>query len=346
VLGALPGIREIRSALAGGYLWITFFWLVLDPSLGEADFQSDPFQSAHHLGNEIGPVALGVGLTFIAYLVGTFFNELRGVLARLYLRARASASATAQAFRQIEFDSVEGSQASRKWLEQKLAEMDEQFAVLDPNRANPAGDKREAKPAQEPGLVGDMVEAIAWITRALGAGVAASASLVGSALNLGTFISNRVEIWLLFGVRRLIGLRLEPYKPFVSPHGVVAIERYLGERKNQLPDDLTPDVADVISDFPIVRIRLLQQSPDVVSEYDRLRAEADFRSSIVPPLTAIAVLLACEVSAWWLLALLLLVVLLGTARVRRREAGDGLADTLGAVEAPSVESHFRPIPQG
>lgn len=96
-------------------------------------------------------------------------------------------------------------------------------------------------------------------------------------------------------------------------------------------------MADVIADFPIIRTRLIHKSPDTVSEYDRLTAEADFRSAIVPPLLAIIVVFVDEVSFLWGLAGILLLVLLATARQKRREAGDILADTLGVVEAPCLE---------
>jgi hypothetical protein len=95
-------------------------------------------------------------------------------------------------------------------------------------------------------------------------------------------------------------------------------------------------VADVIADFPIVRTRLIHESPDTVSEYDRLRAEADFRSAIVLPLLAIIILFAFEISWHWGLAAGLLLILLGTARQKRREAGDILADALGIVDAPCI----------
>jgi hypothetical protein len=151
---------------------------------------------------------------------------------------------------------------------------------------------------------------------------------------------------LLAPIRWMSSIRIEPYKPFVSEDGVASIERYLRHEKNAHQgskpgrNDSTwqqPTIADVIADFPIVRTRLIHKSPDTAAEYDRLRAEADFRSAIVPPLFAILVLFVVEVAWLWGLATLLLLVLLATARQKRREAGDVLADTLGVVHAPCVE---------
>ena len=151
-------------------------------------------------------------------------------------------------------------------------------------------------------------------------------------------------------MRRITSIRIEPYKPFASEQGIAAIKRYLEQEKNQTRIKFNskeparsawPTVADVIADFPILRTRLIHESPDTVSEYDRLRAEADFRSAIVPPLLAIIMVFALKVSWLWSLAALLLLILLATARQKRREAGDILADTLGVVAAPCVEDAKR-----
>jgi hypothetical protein len=141
--------------------------------------------------------------------------------------------------------------------------------------------------------------------------------------------------WINSVVRRLSSIRVEPYRPFVSEQGVSAIERYLNQKQSS---DEGPTIADVIADFPVVRTRLIHASPDTVSEYDRLRAEADFRSAIFIPLAGILAILVIKVSPLWAAALLPLVIVLGTARAKRREAGDILADALGVVDAPSNEA--------
>lgn len=95
----------------------------------------------------------------------------------------------------------------------------------------------------------------------------------------------------------------------------------------------------MIADFPVIRNRLIHSSAATVSEIDRLYAEAEFRAAIVLPLAFIGGLVCFEVSWWWALTGPLLLALSITARARRREAGDLMADALsqGVVKAPSVE---------
>lgn len=345
VLGALPGIREVRSALAGGYLWIAFLWLALDPTLGSADFKGEPFHSAHHLGNEVGPVALGVTMTFVAYLVGTFFNEARGVIARIYLRARQSASGARPVERREALEAIidkrrQRGQDRRQLRLQRLLDRREgrlrvsrRLGDLSRSTVSTRVVYQAARATVEAfTLLGRLSEALTILPVLL-------AEILSSSLEA-------VQQIILAPIRWMSSIRIEPYKPFISGNGVAAIERYLRHEKDARHriawggtdgNWQQPTIADVIADFPIVRTRLIHKSPDTVAEYDRLRAEADFRSAIVPPLFAILILFVAHVAWLWGLATLLLLVLLASARQKRREAGDILADTLGVVHAPCVE---------
>ncbi len=328
MLGALPGIRGIRSALVGGYLWIVFFWLLLDPSLGEGDFEADPYQSAHHLGNEIGPVALGLGATFVAYLIGTFMNEIRGVLSRLYLNARRSAGATQTA---EERELIAERQRERR--RQAWTRLRGYLASLSPVGRRDKAERKE-KPRRGPEQVPTLtIEAAGAAMEIAVGGINSLTRAAAEVLELNKSVQALV--------RSLSEIRIEPYKPYLSNQGVLAVERYLSEILPERSNENSPGVADVISDFPVIRARLIHPSAETVSEVDRLRAEADFRSAIAPPLLALVVLLACAVSAWWLATLPILATLLMTARTKRRECGDLMADALArrVVEAPSVEIH-------
>ena len=66
----LPGIRDIRTPLATGYIWLLTFWLWLPahfrdtrPSEG---VPGDIAQLAHYSGR----VGIAIALSFIAYLIG------------------------------------------------------------------------------------------------------------------------------------------------------------------------------------------------------------------------------------------------------------------------------------
>jgi hypothetical protein len=330
VLGALPGLREIRSALAGGYLWIAFFWLALDPVLGRGDFTDSPYRSAHHLGNELGPVALSVGITFAAYLIGTFINEGREVAGRLYLRARQSAGASPAAWQRREL--IDETERVASETRKALRDL-----FMGPENPTDSPEQDGSRPAEAKSrLVLRVQESLAILNRSIPLLVGLPMTLIRLPVALSMKLTEWTERLIFAGLRRLIAGRMQPYRPFLSEHGVQSAERYIAGKKRELPGREL-EVADVIGDFPVVRTRLIHRSPDTVSEYDRLRAEADFRTAIVPPLMAIAGFFAWKVSHWWILSWPLLLTLLLTAQVRRREAGDILADVLGIVDAPSAE---------
>jgi hypothetical protein len=329
LFSALPGIREIRSALAGGYLWILFVWLLLDPSLGESNFRAGPYQSAHHLGHEVGPVALSVAATFVAYLIGTTFNEVRNLFARAYLKTRrtvgqAPAEKRAEALAQAEGES----RAQRKRLEDRMKTLVDR---LSGNGAAP-----EQSPEGSSSLERSLVTGL---TSALGAVIIFPSVFLRSILGLFSIALAANEAIVTWVLRGLISIRIEPYKPFLSAQGVEAIKRYLAKEGGEAAADAWPTVADVIADFPVIRNRLIHASSATVSEIDRLYAEADFRAAIFLPLLFIGGLVCVEVSWWWAFTAPLLLALSLTARARRRDAGDLMADALSqeVVRAPSVE---------
>lgn len=96
-----------------------------------------------------------------------------------------------------------------------------------------------------------------------------------------------------------------------------------------------------------------ETDPQLFSEADRLKAEREFRLAVVPPLSAIAIYLACNQSPWLWLALLAVLVLLwqGISRdieyrslmvagVQRGHVRSQSIDTLrGWVESIPPRSH-------
>jgi hypothetical protein len=320
--------------LAGGYLWIVFLWLVLDPLIDKSHLDSEPYRSAHHLGNDIGPVALGLTVTFFAYLIGTFFNELRSLVARLYLRARQTAGSSLAVQKRTEAIEEKRRQAAES--RRRASDRWRQIGKVDVRRRQiplHGGVWRRIQVTVE--FLVEFIFALLTLPQFLfGLGV----TVVGKVMDFVDAFVFRLAGWL-------IGSRAEPYRPFLSTQGVNAVERYLKERRKDFPKSVNPGVADVLADFPVIRTRLIYQSPDTVSEYDRLRAEADFRTAIVPPLVMIMAVFVVKLSWMWALTAPLILVLVVTAKTKRREAGDILADSLGVVDAPSVRPSARSTPQ-
>jgi hypothetical protein len=89
----MPGIRELRTPLAAGYLWLLFAWLLVEPSVPSSREElTGAAASIVRLTDEGSIVALGAGISFAAYLVGTVYvGVLRAPRAALRWRAERSA---------------------------------------------------------------------------------------------------------------------------------------------------------------------------------------------------------------------------------------------------------------
>lgn len=71
----LPGVREIRAPLAAGYLWLFALWLALEP-FPSAEEATGLEAAVIDLADAATPVAVGVVLSFVAYLVGSLSEVL------------------------------------------------------------------------------------------------------------------------------------------------------------------------------------------------------------------------------------------------------------------------------
>jgi hypothetical protein len=90
----LPGLRDLRTPLATGYLWVIVLWLLLHDRLPKSiDAATGPVKSLYELGGLLGRSALLAALSFVAYLLGsmlllnlrTNFSKFRAIPARFSL---------------------------------------------------------------------------------------------------------------------------------------------------------------------------------------------------------------------------------------------------------------------
>jgi hypothetical protein len=68
----LPGIRELRTPLATGYLWLLNVWLLFGEHLPHSRPGDDMLARLWDAGEYGGKAAQLIGLSFAAYLVGAF----------------------------------------------------------------------------------------------------------------------------------------------------------------------------------------------------------------------------------------------------------------------------------
>ena len=70
----LPGIREIRTPLVAGYIWLVFAYLVAGAPSTLSDAPG-PIQEIAELLDSFGSLAKGIAVSFVAYLVGSVSED-------------------------------------------------------------------------------------------------------------------------------------------------------------------------------------------------------------------------------------------------------------------------------
>jgi hypothetical protein len=71
----LPGLRDLRTPLAVGYLWMIGLWLVLNHYLPESINQTNvPLSSMFELGVFLGTPVMLAAISFVAYLLGSMLT--------------------------------------------------------------------------------------------------------------------------------------------------------------------------------------------------------------------------------------------------------------------------------
>lgn len=67
----LPGIRELRVPLATGYVWLVALAIALEPYVPERAQATGLSATLYRIGELISVLGVGVGLSFVAYLLGS-----------------------------------------------------------------------------------------------------------------------------------------------------------------------------------------------------------------------------------------------------------------------------------
>jgi hypothetical protein len=95
----LPGLREIRAPLAAGYLWFVTFWVLFQDRINTGSTASGSVDALMRLKETVGPGAVGVAVTFLAYLVGALWEPLSEAIAEGAWLGRSDLSQRWQRFR-------------------------------------------------------------------------------------------------------------------------------------------------------------------------------------------------------------------------------------------------------
>jgi hypothetical protein len=79
----LPGIRDLRTPLATGYIWLLTFWLWIPTNFKEVTPSTGVPGDIARLVHYSGRVGIGIALSFIAYLIGALSGLFNPFLTRI-----------------------------------------------------------------------------------------------------------------------------------------------------------------------------------------------------------------------------------------------------------------------
>jgi hypothetical protein len=98
--------------------------------------------------------------------------------------------------------------------------------------------------------------------------------------------------------------------------------------------DVDRYVQDLVADLSLMPLRLLDddKKKDLYAEFDRRRAEAEFRAAVALPPVALAIVPAARASPWFALGLVLPLVLAVQSHLSAVSAADVLAESIRARE--------------
>jgi hypothetical protein len=83
-----PGVREVRSPLAAGFLWLTCGWLLFRNSFTQASLHEGIARDLASLANWLGKPALFVVASFVAYLIGLLSTSISSYIFTILSRTK------------------------------------------------------------------------------------------------------------------------------------------------------------------------------------------------------------------------------------------------------------------
>jgi hypothetical protein len=83
----LPGFREVRTALAVGYIWLLAWWLAFVGRAPDEDDATGAWSSFYDVRSAASVVGLAIGVSFVAWIVGLLSMRLHLAYVRWTTRA-------------------------------------------------------------------------------------------------------------------------------------------------------------------------------------------------------------------------------------------------------------------
>jgi hypothetical protein len=303
----LPGVRDLRAPLVAGSVWLCAIWLAVHPSTPDKAHATGIWKSLLQLDGVLSAVGRGAAIAFAVYLLGSISDAVITGVSRWLERCVGYY----QMFK--EWDIGKLPRPVRFLL---VVSMGVWMATFKSKGETPPGGRRDLLTGAGEKALQDFVgERLRQVTRPL---YDAGAS--------GEDVDRLIS-------REIPHVSLPTYKI-----------RWSELRKEQPP---APHrlVGVVVSEFGLIRRRLIGKEPELFSEIDRMRSEAELREAIAIPLLALALVVAFRVHGigptlgWAALGFALATLLFWQARLRRQDAGHALVDALviQRVDAPVLD---------
>lgn len=274
----IPGMREVRAPLIGGYLWLLFAFLLVHPEVPAAG-DNRVYTELNEIADVVGPIGLAIAGAIAAYLVGSLMlavftsansflrNEgwLRWpVTTRSYRLVESTMNLDTEGW--VSLDAIAHLAGLTDYSRHRVRDN----LVLDERLRIAIGDLARVELADERGRLQSAIKSV----------LAAQGDV--------TFQLERRPGWELVAIfrDRNTGLDADHPIPKFDP------------------------LEDLFRDVPLLATRLVEFAPVAGAKVDRLSAEAELRFAIGAPLIALIVLFAFTLSWSWLLALALPAALL------------------------------------
>lgn len=169
----MPGIRDLRTPLAVGYIWLIVFWLWIPASAKLAVPTEGVLGDLAQLSGYVGVTGLASAASFVAYLVGTLSSALNAPFVRLgaYLAhvLGGEVDSVWMARVRLSFTDFLGSSITPKWSNHRNTELYTAFNIRN-GRMSITGSNAlhsfaydEVKAGRlSPGLLGRFVSHLIW----------------------------------------------------------------------------------------------------------------------------------------------------------------------------------------
>jgi hypothetical protein len=301
----LPGLRDLRAPLAAGYLWLAAGWLYFAPRLpASVNDAHGMLKDIYRVVDASSPVAVGVGLTFVAYMVGMLSTGLltapvRGMVYSILTVIRAVVLLLPGLLLLL----------IGRVADRLFSFTEEDHYVTD--RLSLWPDRIGRKFSRAP-----ITRAEKLVTRKI-------SDKVLNNPDYRKWILDHLEEWNLREfVRQARKRRIYTRYELVMDDAILDKDKRLIKIREILSEDLAPgadeyaealvrSVADVnrhardlLDELKLVPERIVGDKPATYERWDRLSAEGEFRQGVVPPLIAIIAVLMVRGVLDWLSGLL------------------------------------------